>query len=117
MVKDHFKERNSNSTPVSPNESGTPLNPGSEQCSDGSVGHSFWLVMVPLALYMTVFSATDLLVLVPNVPPSTFLAITLVGLALCGTCGAIATAGIVSAAGLFDSHVGINPFFSGQALG
>ena len=79
--------------------------------------HSFWLVMVPLALYMSVFVATDLLVVVPSMEPKTFLVVTLVGLGLCGTCGAIATAGIVATAGLFPSHIGINPFFSGQALG
>lgn len=120
MVKDQFfKERHSNLNPLSQEASSTPLNPGNEsdQRRGRSAGHSFWLVMVPLALYMAVFVATDLLVLVIDIPPSTFLAITFVGLAMCGTCGAIATAGIVSTAGLFDSSIGINPFFSGQALG
>ncbi len=80
-------------------------------------GHSFWLVMVPLALYLMLFAITDLLVLVPSIEPHTFLILTLGGLAICGTCGAIATAGIISTAGLFESHLGITPFFSGQALG
>lgn len=80
-------------------------------------GHALWLVTVPLGLYLIVFAITDLLVLVPNLNPQTFMILTLAGLAICGTCGAIATAGIVSTAGLFDSHLGIGPFFSGQALG
>lgn len=73
--------------------------------------------MVPLGLYTIVFSIQALLVTIPDISPTRFLVITLIGLALCGTCGAIATAGIVSTAGRFPSHIGINPFFSGQALG
>ena len=66
---------------------------------------------------MMVFSVQALLVTIPDVTPTKFLIILFSGLALCGTCGAIATAGIVSTAGQFPSHIGINPFFSGQALG
>jgi hypothetical protein len=135
ILRDHCKKQQqrpqTSNTPVSISSdslsSGTPLNPNPESnhnpnhdhrsSSDESEGHSFWLVMVPLALFLTLFILTDLLVLVPNIPPTTFLSLTLIGLAICGTCGAIATAGIVSTAALFDSHVGINPFFSGQALG
>lgn len=73
--------------------------------------------MVPLGFYLVVFAITDFLVLIPSIGPNTFMTLTMVGLALCGTCGAIATAGIVSTAGLFESHLGITPFFSGQALG
>jgi len=120
IVSDILKKRNRDNTILlSPDASGTPSNdPGSEQiCGDSSEGHSFWLVMVPLALYMAVFLVTDLLVLVPNIPPKTFFAVTVAGLAICGTCGAIAQAGIISTAGLFNSKISINPFFSGQALG
>lgn len=90
---------------------------GTGSDSIGSHDHSLYLVMVPLFLYMTVFMIQAGLVLVPNIPPQHFLMLTMVGLAVCGTCGAVATAGIVSTAGLFPSNVGINPFFSGQALG
>jgi len=93
----------------------------SSSSSNGSSGsskkNSFYNVMVPLGLYTVVFSIQALLVTIPDISPTKFLSITLIGLALCGTCGAIATAGIVSTAGLFPSHIGINPFFSGQALG
>ena len=70
IVNDILKKRNrDNAILLSPDVSGTPSNdPGSEQiCGDSSEGHSFWLVMVPLALYMAVFLVTDLLVLVPNI--------------------------------------------------
>jgi hypothetical protein len=92
------------------------------QGSSGSIGstgrdHSFLLVMLPLGLYTAVFALQAAFVLVLNMSPQQFLIVTLCGLAVCGTCSAIATAGIVSTAGLFPSHLGIIPFFSGQALG
>ena len=85
--------------------------------SSGGGGHSFYHVMVPLTIYATVFSVQAFLVTIPDISPTNFLIVTFVGLAICGTCGAIATAGIISTAGLFPSHIGINPFFSGQSLG
>ncbi|OEU06269.1 hypothetical protein FRACYDRAFT_255386 [Fragilariopsis cylindrus CCMP1102] len=86
--------------------------------STSSTGdHSFYHVMVPLTIYATVFSVQAFLVTIPDISPTNFLIVTFVGLAICGTCGAIATAGIISTAGLFPSHIGINPFFSGQSLG
>jgi hypothetical protein len=99
-------------------ESQEPLNPNNNICnSHSNQGHSFWLVMMPLSLFLAVFVFTAFLVFVPDIPPRTFTVITLFGLAICGMCGAIATAGVVSTASLFPSHVGINPFFSGQAVG
>lgn len=85
--------------------------------SGSSKNRSFYNVVVPLGLYTVVFSIQALLVTVPDISPTNFLIVTLMSLALCGTCGAIATAGIVSTAGQFAPHLGINPFFSGQALG
>jgi len=79
--------------------------------------HSFLLVMVPLMMYLSVFGVQAGLVLVPQILPQSFLTLTMIGLAVCGTCGAIASAGIVSTAGLFPSSLGINPFFEGQAVG
>lgn len=105
-------------------DSNSPQNSvGSERHSLSSIrssskfDHSLYLVMLPLALYMAIFSLQAVMVLIPRMTPEKFLLVTLCGLAVCGTCGAIATAGIVSTAGLFPSHIGINPFFSGQALG
>jgi hypothetical protein len=99
-------------------DSQEPLDPNNDSCnSHNNEGHSFWLVMMPLSLFLAVFAFTAFLVFVPNIPPTTFTAITLCGLAICGMCGAIATAGVISTASLFPSHVGINPFFSGQAVG
>lgn len=84
---------------------------------DNSAGHSFWLVILPLSIYLLVFASTNILVLFRNISPELFLILTMTGLAICGTCSAIATAGIISTASLFESHVGITPFFSGQSLG
>jgi hypothetical protein len=94
-----------------------PLNPNNATCAGHGEGHSFLLVVVPLSLYLVVFLCMDVLVFVPSIPPGMFLVLTLTGLSVCGMCSAIATAGVVSTAGLFPSHVGINPYFSGQALG
>jgi len=89
-----------------------------ESHSSSTKNHSsMGLVMVPLTLYLVVFLLTDALVLIPTIDAQWFLRFTMIGLALCGTCGSIATAGIISTAGLFESHIGITPFFSGQALG
>lgn len=95
------------------NSSNLPISSSSSSSSD----RSFYLVMIPLFLYMVFFSIQVVLVITPRIDPHQFLMLTLVGLAICGMCGAIATAGIVATAGSFPTHVGINPFFSGQALG
>ena len=48
--------------------------------SSHSHDHSFALVMVPLTLYMAVFSVQATLVLIPHISPRHFLSITLIGL-------------------------------------
>jgi len=78
---------------------------------------SFYKVMIPLGLYTLVFLIQALLVTIPDISTTNFLIVTLISLALCGTCGAIATSGIIATASKFPSHIGVNPFFSGQALG
>lgn len=79
---------------------------------------NWYLVMVPLAIYLIVFLGTTLLVLVPNVPWLLFAAFTFGGFTICGVCTSIASAGIVSAACRFhNEHVGIHPYFNGQAVG
>jgi hypothetical protein len=98
-----------------PNSSSSSSSNGTS--SGSSKNRSFYNVVVPLGLYTVVFSIQALLVTIPDISPTNFLIVTLMSLALCGTCGAIATAGIVSTAGQFAPHLGINPFFSGQALG
>ena len=101
---------NNNNNNNNPNQSNNE-NPGN------STDNSFYTVMIPLGLYMAVFSIQAILVTIPEIPPLNFLFVTLISLAVCGTCGAIATAGIVTTAGVFPPNIGINPFFSGQALG
>ncbi|VEU43385.1 unnamed protein product [Pseudo-nitzschia multistriata] len=113
-VVEYWKKRNPH-TIVDDNQSNSSSSndSGSTEKKNGS----FYNVIVPLGLYTVVFFIQALLVTIPDISPTHFLVVTLIGLGLCGTCGAIATAGIVSTAGLFPSHIGINPFFSGQALG
>jgi hypothetical protein len=79
--------------------------------------YTWWMVMVPLGLYLAVFILTTILVLLPGVPPLVFLISTLAGLFVCGVCTSIASAGIVGTAGLFEPEMGVNPYFQGQAAG
>jgi hypothetical protein len=79
--------------------------------------YTWWMVMVPLGLYLAVFILTTILVLLPGVPPLIFLISTLAGLFVCGVCTSIASAGIVGTAGLFEPEMGVNPYFQGQAAG
>jgi hypothetical protein len=78
---------------------------------------NYWMIVIPLSAYLIVFFLTTLLVLFPKVPTFFFLMFTLVGLCICGVCTAFASAGIVGTAGMFPSCTGINPYFSGQAIG
>jgi hypothetical protein len=76
--------------------------------SDRSSGHAFWLVMVPLFMYVVLWI---------DIPPDMFRTITLVSLIACGISGSLAQAGIVATAGLFDTSIGINPYLAGQSAG
>ena len=83
----------------------------------GSANYTWYMVMLPLAVYLAVFCMTTVLVFVPDIPPTVFSIFTLSGLFICGVCTAAATSGIVGTAGLFDSSIGVNPYFNGQAVG
>lgn len=78
---------------------------------------NYWMIVAPLSAYLIVFGLTTLLVLFPSVSTTFFVCFTFVGLAICGVCTAFASAGIVGTAGMFPSSIGINPYFSGQAVG
>ena len=82
-----------------------------------SSNNNWYLVMVPLGIYLLVFIGTALLVLLPFVPPTIFWAWTFLGFTICGVCTSIASAGIVATAGSLDEHLGIHPYFNGQAIG
>ena len=77
----------------------------------------WYMVMVPLAVYLVVFAVTTLLVFFTSIPPQIFLFLTLSGLFICGVCTAVASSGIVGTAGLFPANLGVIPFFNGQAAG
>jgi len=79
--------------------------------------YSWFMVMVPLGVYLGVFAVTTLFVFVISVPAEMFLIFTLSGLFICGVCTAVASSGIVGTAGLFDANIGVNPYFNGQAVG
>ena len=83
-----------------------------------SGSHAFWLVIVPLGLYVAVFVGQSFgVAMVHAISPSTFETLTLMSMGLCGMCGATATAGILATAGLFPSTVGVGPFLAGQSVG
>lgn len=83
-----------------------------------STDHTIWyMVIIPLAVYLIVFAISTLLVFLISIPTQIFLILTLSGLFVCGVCTAIASSGIVGTAGLFPANLGVNPFFNGQAIG
>lgn len=89
---------------------------GRGQSTESSTSN-WYLVMVPLGIYLLVFTGTTLLVLFPSVPSTIFWLWTLLGFTLCGVCTSIASAGIVGTAGRLEEHIGIHPYFNGQAVG
>ena len=74
---------------------------------------TYWMVMIPLAIFLAVFVLTCILVFIP-VSSTLFLILTLMSLATCGAMGAIASAGCVATASTSKS---VGPLFSGQAVG
>jgi hypothetical protein len=80
--------------------------------------HTTWyMVMIPLAVYLIVFAISTLLVFFTSIPTQLFTDLTLSGLFICGVSTAIASSGIVGTAGLFPANLGVNPYFNGQAIG
>mmetsp|Transcript_24643 Transcript_24643/g.36497 ORF Transcript_24643/g.36497 Transcript_24643/m.36497 type:complete len:487 (+) Transcript_24643:91-1551(+) len=76
---------------------------------------SFYMtVMIPLALYLSVFLLTTVFVLISSISENTFFFITIFSLAICGSMNAVASAGMVASA---SSLLTIGPLFSGQAIG
>ena len=78
---------------------------------------TWFMVMIPLVIYLLVFAVTTLLVFFTSIPRQIFAILTLSGLFICGICTAISSSGIVGTAGLFPGYIGINPYFNGQAFG
>jgi hypothetical protein len=85
--------------------------------ASNSDGYTWYMVMVPLGVYLAVFFMTTVFVFVSSIDPHLFLILTFSGLFICGICTAIASSGIVGTAGLFDPNIGVNPYFNGQAAG
>lgn len=70
--------------------------------------HSFWLVTVPLFVFLLVFALQCAMVLVVEVPH--FWSGTLVSISACGVASGIAGAGFVAAAGAFPPTLAMNPY-------
>ncbi|KAG7355661.1 nucleoside transporter [Nitzschia inconspicua] len=85
--------------------------------ASGSDTYTWYMVMIPLGVYLAVFAMTTIFVFTSSIHPQLFLMLTLLGLFICGVCTAVASSGIVGTAGLFDANVGVNPYFNGQAAG
>ena len=83
-----------------------------------STDHTIWyMVIIPLAVYLIVFAISTLLVFSVSIPTRMFIFLTLTGLFICGVSTAVAGSGIVGTAGLFPANLGVNPYFNGQAIG
>lgn len=83
-----------------------------------STDHTIWyMVIIPLAVYLIVFAISTLLVFLVSIPTRMFIFLTLTGLFICGVSTAVASSGIVGTAGLFPANLGVNPYFNGQAIG
>jgi hypothetical protein len=83
-----------------------------------STDHTIWyMVIIPLTVYLIVFAISTLLVFLVSIPTRMFMFLTLTGLFICGVSTAVAGSGIVGTAGLFPANLGVNPYFNGQAIG
>jgi len=123
-AKDHESQHNSNNDnrsgggeDMGHRRSSTATSLASSSSSSSASGHSFWLVMVPLTIYFLVFLGQAVVVLWIDLNPSLFFQYTIAGLALCGICGAIASAGITATAGLFVADIAMEPYLAGQSFG
>lgn len=79
--------------------------------------HSRQMVYYSLSSYLFIFLITTALVLVPRVPRSLFLSLTLSGIGICGASMAVTGAGVTAVAAMFPPSIGISSYFSGQAIG
>jgi hypothetical protein len=86
----------------------TQCAPNSIQTPNNESSHSFWLVTVPLLLFLLVFILQSIMVLAVHVPH--FYSWTLLCLAACGMASGIAGAGFVAAAGAFPPALAMNPY-------
>lgn len=74
----------------------------------------YWMVMLPLSIYLSVFALTAVLVFIPTLSTELFFLLTLLSIGTCGSMVAVASAGMVATASHLD---GVGPLFSGQAVG
>lgn len=90
-------------------------NESNEHESAPSISPSpYWMVMLPLSIYLSVFALTAVLVFIPTLSTELFFLLTLLSIGTCGSMVAVAGAGMVATASHLD---GVGPLFSGQAVG
>ena len=82
-----------------------------------ATSHSFYLVVLPLSIYLLVFVGQTVAVAWVSMPQRLFYYWTVSSLSLCGVCGALATSGILATASGFAPAVGVEPFLAGQSAG
>jgi hypothetical protein len=76
----------------------------------GSSNHAFWLVQIPLSLYVLVFASQALWIWIRTLPH--FLAWTRLGLVVCGVASGLAGAGLVASAGRYEASVAMSPYIT-----
>lgn len=84
---------------------------------EASYNHTWYMVCLPLLIYLVVFGSLAILVFFPVIPASVFYIFMIASLAICGIMVAVATAGVVGTANRFPHNEAIAHFFSGQAMG
>jgi equilibrative nucleoside transporter 1/2/3 len=75
---------------------------------------TYWMVMGPLKIYLSVFLLTALMVFWESLSREAFFIITLASLAICGSTVSMASAGMVATASVLDE---VGELFAGQAVG
>jgi Nucleoside transporter len=75
-----------------------------------SSSHAFWLVQIPLSLYVLVFASQALWIWIRTLPH--FLAWTRLGLVVCGVASGLAGAGLVASAGRYEASVAMSPYIA-----
>jgi hypothetical protein len=78
----------------------------------GGRNHAFWLVQVPLSLYVLVFASQAFFIWMPRIVVPHFLAWTRLGLILCGVASGLAGAGLVASAGRYEASMAMNPYIA-----
>jgi hypothetical protein len=109
-ISENNPEQNDYGPDTSLSNSAIIADASDEENNNKKHDHSFWFVMVPLSIYVLVFLGQAVMVLLLDLHAGQFKMLTNVSLVFCGTCAAVAQAGIVATAGLFPSELAMAPY-------